>query len=87
MVIKFLIKRFNVVVRVPAGFDSGKGVGLLAAIILAGCSSFTYVVMGASSYQFRNFFTAFGTLFRMMLAMVTFRDAELATNAQSNIIK
>lgn len=60
--------------------------GLLAAIILAGFSSFTYVVMGASSYQFRDFFNTFGTLFRMMLAMVTFRDAELTTNAQSNII-
>lgn len=60
--------------------------GLMAAIILAGFSSFTYVLMGASFYQFRDFFNTFGTLFRMMLAMVTFRDAELTKNAQSNII-
>ncbi|XP_071152223.1 polycystin-1-like protein 2 [Mytilus edulis] len=59
---------------------------LLAAIILAAFSSFTYIVMGGTSYQFRDFFNTFGTLFRMMLAMVTFRDAEMTANAQSNVI-
>ena len=59
---------------------------MIATILLAGFSSFIYVLMGGTSYQLRDFPNTFGTLFRMMLAFVTFRDAELTANAQSNII-